>query len=180
MKHLFVHFTRLPVIFILLFLGLVATSFLARRWHQNESRLTTAFGEVTGRSVPGIVEYYDKAAVALAQYLKSLGFSLMNPPPAGYEHGFPSGKWAGMHSVAERETYYKSSSRDSPEFYVIVRQPRENAAGLDVYVWWEAVGTVKYINSVKAQASDCCKQLDEWWHHYQEENRRPTGIRHIK
>jgi hypothetical protein len=137
--------------------------------------MVTAFGESTGRSVPEIVQYYDTAAAAFDQYLKFLGFSLMNYPPAVYERGFPSGKWSGVHFVTQDETYYKSTYFGSAEIYVIIRHPTENASGLGVYVCWGAGGSRGYIDSIKAGANALRIQLTEWWEHYKKENPRPVG-----
>lgn len=143
-------------------LGLLAISLLGC---SRRAAMVTAFGESTGRSAPGIVQYYDKAAGALNQYLKSSGFSVTNHPPQGFDD-------VGMTYVAQRNTWYQGNYGDLPNFYVQVRQPMENAAGLNVSVCWRAEGTTGYLDSVEANANAFRTQLTEWWEHYRKSNPR--------
>jgi hypothetical protein len=101
-------------------------------------------------------------------YLLSQGFSATSHPAAVVEVGFSF--------VDQRDAWYQGRFRGSPAFYVKVRQPTQNAAGLHVSVCWRAEGTAGYVDSVEAGANAFRVQLTEWWDRYREEHPWP-GIR---
>jgi hypothetical protein len=127
-----------------------------------EAATITAFGESTGRSHPEIVRYYDDAAIALDRHLKSISlFPTTKPPNASN---------SGVTFAAQRDTWYKGNS---PGVYIKVRQPTVNAAGLDVYVRWEAKGTSAHVEDIQRKAQALQTQLTEWWEEYKRKNPMP-------
>lgn len=146
---------------VLLLLGLLATTFLGC---SRRSETITAFGESNGRSVPGMVQYYDRAATALEKHLTSLEFSATTQPVA-------YNGWGGTSYVAQKDTWYRSNFR-GPTLSVKIRQPTENAAGINVYVCFQASSSASY-GEVLARAF--CERLSKWWECYEQENPRPDA-----
>lgn len=158
---------RPAFLLLLLLLGFLATSFLGCT---RRSETMTVFVESTGRNVPGMVQYYDRVAAALDQYLTSLKCSATAKPAA-------NGDWEGTYYVAQQETWYQCHHPAFPAFYVKITQPTEIAAGINVYVCWQASGSA--ISSDYIQVHACAVAFSDlltlWWERYKRGNPRPDA-----
>ena len=136
---------------------------------KSRGAMQTAFGESTGRGVPEIVQYYDDAAAALDQHLNSINFSATTKPTNASK--------GGATFVAQRDSLYEGTFRNSDAVHVLVRQPTAHATGLHVYIVWQVEGSSAYVDAGEKNGEALCKELAQWWKEYKRKNPRSSVVK---